>query len=361
MTLLGKWLGRSRVRRARQELANQASPMNYSQLAYEYACQGNTREALRVCEEGLNVFPGSSELARMKERVRRLDRESRLRELKRELQEAPRPALWAEMCEILIEGGQISRAEDCAREWHEKTQDPEAVLMRCRTRVERFLADRGREAGKSAFAALDEIQSLMARDPRPWHLRLQLAWRIGAWKEARRAAAKLLELQPGDPVLEARFRTLDAFSDSSPSIEQALINVEKTGRLVDDKSPRETGGVGGTNVRNVLRDLAAQSDIHAAMYVRGGTALVQGVKGATAERAARSVRKVLQSGRGAARRLGLGQLSEFILEGDFGALTIAPGELDAGALWSSGPISRANLETIMNLAGVDAATGEVVA
>ena len=187
MTFISKVMGRSRVRRARRALANQPSPMNYAQLAYECACQGNTREALRVCEEGLTVFPGSSELQRMGERVRRLDRDTRLRELKLELQEAPRPALWAEMCDILLDGGQIARAEECAKEWFTASQDPEALLMRARARVERFLADRGRDAGRNAFAGpgggAEAAYAVATRAPGT--CACSLAWCIGAWKEAR--------------------------------------------------------------------------------------------------------------------------------------------------------------------------------
>ncbi len=358
MSLFDKLMGHGRIKRAKKELAGHTSPMNYAQLAYEYACQGKSREASRVCEEGLSVFPGSSELSLMADRVRRLHRDSRMQELKRELAEAPRPALWAEMCEILLEGGQIARAEECAVRWFENTRDDDALLIRSRALVERFLADRGREAGLAAFEALEEVQVLLDGDPRPWRLHVQLAWRIGAWKEARRAVSHLLQIEPGDPVLEARYRTLDSFAENSPSIEEALRTVERTGRLVDDKASDERPRTDGHSVRHVLRELAGEKHVHAALYLRGSTALVQGPKGATAERTARAARLVLQSGRSAARKLGLGQVSEFHLEGDFGTLALTPGEVDAGALWCSGPVSKAQLATIMNLAGLEAVTTE---
>ena len=361
MSFFDNVLGRGRVRRARRQLAQHPTPMNYAQLAYEHACQGSTREALTVCQEGLDLFPGSSELSLMSDRVRRLFRESRVRELREELADAPRPALWQEMCEVLLESGQIGRAEECALEWLDQDGGNDARMMIAAARVRRFLADRGREAGRRAFDALEDVQSRMPQDPRPYRERLQLCWRIGAWRDARDAASRLLQLEPGDPALEARFRTLESFAEGAPGVEEALRTVERTGRLADDKStsPRPRGD--GANVRSVLRDLAAEGGVRAALYLRGGTCLVQGPKGATAERTARAARQVLQGGRAAARKLGLGQVNEFVLEGEFGTLTLAPGEADAGCVWTAGPPTKLQVETITSLAGLDAVAHEVEA
>lgn len=354
MKFVQRVLGRSRIRAARQELAKNPSPMLYAQLARECAAAGQVREARRVCEEGLKGFPGSSELRRMAQRATRLEREARLRELKEELQEAPRPALWREMCDVLLSTGQITEAEKYALAWYERTSDPEARFVHARTLVERFLSDRSREAGRRAFEVLDEIQGDLAREPRLWELRLDLASRIGCWREARRCAAQLLGLQPGVPALEARFRSLDSMADNSPTIEQALLKVETTGAFANEggAQPRKEAA----DVRPILRGLAAEKDVNAAFYIRGGTALVQGIKGATAERAARSVRTVLDTSRAAARRIGLGQVDQVQLEGPFGTLTLAPGEMDAGALWCTGSPSRDNERKLMDVAGLDAAT-----
>src|SRR6185436_44859 len=96
----------------------------------------------------------------------------------------------------------------------------------------------------------------------------------------------------------------------------------------------------GAAVRPMLQSLVRESGVQAAFYVRGGTALVQGPKGATAERTARGVREIVQSCRSAARRLGLGQAQEARLEGSFGTLLVAPGELGSGALWCTGGVTR---------------------
>ena len=104
--------------------------------------------------------------------------------------------------------------------------------------------------------------------------------------------------------------------------------------------------------------LAADPSVHAAMYIRGSTVLIQGPRGATAERTARAVRTILSSGRGTARKLGLGQIFHIVLEGGFGTLSIAPGEVDAGAIWSQGDLGRQREEILMGLAGLNADLSE---
>ena len=46
-------------------------------------------------------------------------------------------------------------------------------------------------------------------------------------------------------------------------------------------------------VRPILQKLGAETSVRAALYLRGGTALVQGPHGATADRTARAVREVV--------------------------------------------------------------------
>lgn len=357
MKFVRKVLARNRIRLARQQLAKNPTPHAYASLAKEYAMLGLNRQVQRVCEEGLSSFPGNNVLIRIGERARRLDREKRMVELKQELSEAPRPALWREMCEILLESGQLARAAEVANQWIGFQKDGESRLMLARIRLERFLADRGREQGLECAQALDDAVRHMPSDPRPWHLKLSFTMKVGAWAEAKRCAARLLQLEPGTPELEGRYRTLDALAEEAPPIERALIQVERTGHFADDEA--ETAGGQSGNVRPILRELASEPDIHAAMYLRGSTILMQGPKGATAERTARAVRSILSSGRSTARRLGLGQTLQIQLEGDFGILSIAPGEMDAGAIWSRGMLGREREEMLMGLAGLNADLNEV--
>jgi hypothetical protein len=276
----------------------------------------------------------------------------------KEIREAPRSALWRELCELHLESGECRRAEELAKDWFLATNDGEAQLYRAQARAEVFFTDRRRDDGRYAFDLVKEAEDLLEGDPRPMRLRLKLASSCGAWKEARRVLVRLLEASPGDPALEGRFRRILSLSESSPTLDQALREVERTGLLVDE-DPVEEVQSASVAVRPVLKDLVTLDGVKMAAYVRGGTCLVQGPKGATADRTARSLRELVQTSRTAGRRLGLGQTLNVYLEGDFGHLVISPGEQGAGALWSTDPIRGRALETLRELAGIKNASTEV--
>ena len=225
--------------------------------------------------------------------------------------------------------------------------------MLARVRVERFFSDRCRELGLSAMRALEDAVRALPEDARPLRLKLTFLTRIGAWAEAHATAKAQLQVEPGDPELEGRFRALGCKVDGAPTPERAILDVERTGRFVGDEQETEKASVSG-RVRPILRELASADDVQAAMYLRGGTALIQGPRGATAERTARTARSVLATGRSTARRLGLGQIFQIQLEGDFGQLALAPGETDAGAIWSAGRLGRKREDVLLGLAGMNA-------
>src|SRR5262249_55573263 len=130
MKLFGRMLAQPRIRAARQQLAQDPSPRNYLALASEHARVGEFDEVERVCAEALAVHPAHAELTRLRDRSRALACEDRTRELSRELREAPRPGLYRELCEVLLAGGRIERAEECAQEWFASSGDAQALLVR---------------------------------------------------------------------------------------------------------------------------------------------------------------------------------------------------------------------------------------
>ena len=355
MNLLNRLLSFSRLRAAKRRLAADPSPRNYLALVQQYALAGRNREARRACEEGLASFPDNVQLAKFHQRACRAEREQRLGQLRRELSLAPRPWLWRELCEILIDSDELARAEEEVTRWLASAQDPEATFQLARVHLARFYADRGRDQGRNAHASLEQAAQRLPQDVRVLRAKLEFLMKIGAWQDARDCAAQLLSLEPGSLQLEGRYRTLSSLAEGAPSFEQALHAVEKSGRFPDEgelRVPRVSAG----SVLPLLRELAGQSDIRAALYVRGATALVQGAKGATAERTARAVQAILGASRSAGRKLGLGQVFQIQLEGSFGTLSIAPGEQDAGAILCSGPLGRAREEALLGMAGLNAAT-----
>ena len=362
-----------RLRKARRLVAREPSPSNYLALASQYVFAEKLEDAGRTCDEALGAFPGHGELAAFAARVRRQLRESRLNELQTELAESPRPAVWNEYCTLLLESGQISRAEEAVRGWLERESrapgatTAEAQWMLTRILAERFLVDRNRDIGLRLFEELDRVEASLRRDARPIKLRLRITSLIGAWSDALACVQRLLDLHPGQPALEGRYRELSekAKAEGAPSLDGALRAVERTGELFEDfaesAEKRGSAGVRGIDVRRVLREMSEDEDIRAALYLRGATALIEGPKGATAERTARIVRTSLHASRTSSRKLGLGQLAELRLEGDFGHLSLVAGERDGAALWTEDTVASSRLSMLMDLVGTQADTENEVA
>ena len=350
MKFLRHFFSRRRIRSARRALSRHASPRTYLNLVSEYARLDMGLEALGICREGLATFPDSNELRDELEHLKHDVREQRLAQLKVEIAQGARPALWRETCELHLEAGDVARAEETAVSWHETSPSIDSLRAIARIRLKRYFADRGRELGRQALAAIDAVMHSDPRDEEGLRLRLRLATRLGAFGEAKRTTQNLLEQLPGDPVLEARYRALESMGDEGPSLDRAMLEVESSGIFADENSDA-VESTEDIDVRPLLREIAQKPEVQAAMYLKGSTMLVQGPRGATAERHARAVRSILGCSRTSGRRLGLGQVMQIQLEGDFGTLAIAPGEMDAGALWVEGKISASLLETLEGLSG----------
>jgi uncharacterized protein HemY len=354
MSFVDRYLTQKRVKGARQRLAAEPTIANYVALGGELARIEDLEAAQQVCDEGLDLFPDNQQLRHLGSRVRQLSLEGRTRELAKELRDAPRPALYRQMCELQLSSGRFDRADEYAQEWYTIDRDPMALFMRARALAERFFVDRGREDGHAAWMLLEQCATQMiAREPM-LRLRLQLANCVGAWGEAKSCVSSLLELRPGDPELEARFRSLAAHSKVAPDFETALRSVEKSGLFADEDAtdPEEVCEVpSSTTIRPMLQGLAEETGVKAALFTKGSTALVQGLTGATAERMARGVREVVQQSRMTARRLGLGQALEVQLEGTFGSLLVVPGDEGAGAIWRNGPVLETHQRYMAGLVG----------
>jgi hypothetical protein len=342
--------GRRRARLAARALGSDPSAENYVSLAQTHVAAGDPQAVLRVCTEGLEQHHGDATLTRLAERARSLLHDHRIRVLQGDLQVAPRPALWRELCELLLEVGKVQKAEEAAETWWRTTQDGEALLYRARCRAEMFFTDRRATDGRVAHELACQAHKEVPSDPRPLRLAFEVARRCGAWQEARSALARLLELMPGNPDLEQRFRAVQANLSGARTLERALLEVERSGEFQGDV-PEVCQEGDDITARPLLQTLGARKNVLGAVYLRGSTALVQGPHGPTADRTARSVREVLQASRGMARRLGLGQPQAIELEGSFGTLHVLPGERGTGALWTADRPSRGELETLARLAG----------
>lgn len=345
-----RWFSRTRIRHARRELSTGASPSAYLRLARELHMCDELDEAAGVCEEGLRGYPGHLELARLSARVARERLHDRVRVLREQIEVGPRPALYRELVDHLLELGDMPQAANAARRWEQTSRDPEAYLALARANVARYRERSVRAFGNEAFEALEEARRHMPRDSRPLRLMQALWMDLGMFAEARSATAELLQMLPGDVQLEQDFRWLKSQPDQGLDSSRALAEAESRG-LDQRASVKPRGEQSPRDVREELRALADDAGVRAALYLRGSTALIQGPRGATAERCARAIKHTLQSSRGAALRLGLGQLESVHVSGDFGNLEYLCGRGDAAALWSEVPVNDRQRAEMADLTG----------
>ena len=356
MKFIQRLLARGKLRDAARRVAEEPSARHYSELVQLHAAQDQLDAALQTAAEGLSLHPRDPELRRLHERSLRIKRDGRTRELLVALRETPRPALYRELVELMLEDGRAAQAEELCGEWIAKQDGAQARYWRARARCTRYFADRLREDGRMALELLVEAERAAPGDEGVLRLSLDLHARLGAWTQARRALARLLELHPGDLALEARFRSISALATQPSDPQACLREIETSGRFADED--QESGGA-STAIRPVLQALARERGVKAAFFVRGSTALVQGPRGYTAERTARGVSEILQASRSAARRLGLGQPLEVRLEGDYGALAALPSEQGSGVVWLDTPALTKRMEDgLRELSGLASASGE---
>jgi hypothetical protein len=330
--ILRRVLAAGRLRELERALADSPTAEAYAELAQEHALRGDAASALSVAREGLAAQRADERLRRLVERSTALLREERLRELARQLQSAPREALRAEHCMLLLEAGRVDRALEAALDWERHGGGAEARLRQAEARLRRYDTGRRREDAQQALAALASAAAESPADPRPWRARAELCAKIGAWAEARVAVARLLELAPGDAALEARHRTLGALAVGSKGIDAALREVELGGRFSDEAEVDEAEAAPSAALPELIARAATRPGVRAACVLRGATALLQGEKGASAERSARGLRDSLAASRAFARKLGLGALREVQLDHEAATILGACGEAASAAL-----------------------------
>jgi len=349
VSFLSNLTSKKRIRAALKKLGQDPSPENYVAVAREHVVVGNLQDILRVCSEGLSLHPGNAELMRIAERARQLQLDSRIRTLKQDLGLSPRPALWRELCDVLLECGRLQQAEETAEQWWSQSGGGEATYYRARARASQFFNGFRSTDGKVAWDLAEQAVGEMQGDTRPLEIQYDIAKSCGAWVDARKVLGDILEISPGHPQHEQRFRDASQRVHDSKSLRAGLGEVEATGRLAD--SPDSSGVQSNVAIRPLLKRMGSDKNVKAVIFQRGGTALVQGLNGGTADRTARAVREIGVAARSSARRTGIGRPLEVTLEGTFGSMMIALGNTGTAACWSQTFMRTDHAEALQSIAG----------
>lgn len=295
---------------------------------------GDPAAALELCRDALDRFPGDHTLQRLLVSVRQAERRARVARLTDELEKEPNPQAFRELCELMLKRGEAAATLEYVGRWRQIDDSGEPLYFEAAAFGELYFGNHLSRDGMRAFQLAAEAGKLRRDDPRPFRLQFEIARRCGAWEDARIALARLLDIMPGNRLIEGRFRGVMANCASSRSLSKALADVERTGRFLGDEIDAG-GGLDRESIRPGLLELAGRDDVHVAFFLRGNTALVQGAQGTTADRSARAVRDVLSATRSSSRKLQLGAPKELRCEGSGGSLFLKTAEGGTAAVWAA--------------------------
>lgn len=358
MSFLSRIFLFSRHKSAARRVALDPSPENYLALAHQSVVRGKHVRVEAICQEALAMFPEHSELLQVSRRAVHIRLNERVRQLEKELAVAPRPALWSELFEAHMEVGRFVRASQVARRWRKVGGAGEALYLESRGSLGAFLAGGILEDGALAWSLGQRAASALPIDPRPLETLITLCRRVEAHAERQTLLARLLELRPGQPELESAFRDARQQSAGAPPIQRALENFTRRGCMAEEAecAPLLASG-GGSTVRSLLKTLARGEGVRVATYHRGGTALVQGLTGPSADRTARAVRDCARKTRELSARVGLGRFEALCVEGSGEMVLLSADKVGLASLWcaaQSGQEMAIKLDHLAQQGGVSA-------
>ncbi len=318
---------------------------------------GDYSGALELCQSALDRFPEDHNLQRLSRDVRLAERDTRKVALMSELDSEASVDGFRELCDLMLKRGEAAATLDLVGRWRQMDASGEPLYYEAAAFSELFFGNHLSRDGLRAFQLAAEAGKIRRDDPRPFRLQFEIARRCGAWEDARIALARLLDLMPGNRLIEGRFRGVIANCANSRSLSKAIADVERTGRFLDDDFDTD-GTLDRDLVRPGLQELAARDDVHVAFFLRGNTALVQGATGAAADRSARAIRDVLSMTRSSSRKLLLGVPQELRCEGAGGSLVLKAGVEGASAVWAARNLTETSSRLMSELSSGVVATEE---
>ncbi len=338
MGLLKRWISNRSLNRMRERVQAAPSIANYADLARAFATGGDLDEAERILEEGLDLFPRTSELERLRRLVKSQQLSDRTREVRRRLEFHPTPALFHELVELQLQCNDPAAAEVTVADWRRLfPADAGVELASIKIALRRFYSERAAADGRAAYAGLER---LLQRDPghaRALRLLAELCSRIGALSQAADALTRLSQIVPDDPGVARWRETIEmglAKNDRARvDLSRALRDVEETGQFPDPVAPdddpekiaekkRRAAPRALDAARPAFARLAKCDGVRLVVLVRGSAALVRGARPGTAEAIARAARAISVSAKRTTRRLGLGAFVEVVAETDDGVLVL---------------------------------------
>jgi predicted Zn-dependent protease/predicted regulator of Ras-like GTPase activity (Roadblock/LC7/MglB family) len=324
------------LRRLELRVREQPAPNTFVDLGQVYINLDMHDKAERIAEDGLALFPKSSELRQLLECARRGVRKKRAEELRARVTRSPSPKHYHELAQVQIELGDTNALHATCQEWSVRFPDDAGCwLVMGQARLVNFYRDLASREGHEAIRCLDRAVEMQPDDAQARKLLGEVLYRIGAVRVAEKHLAHVQSLDTGDAEIASLLRHVGALDDHGDDVEALLDDVETHGALRHPSvtsAPRPSADESMAGVREGLAHVAELPGVSKATFIRGSKALVKGAIRDGRDPFLRVARVVAKAAHRFARRLDIGSANKTVVEGPFGNICICVyGEVLAAA------------------------------
>ncbi len=324
------------LRRLELKAREEPAPNTFVDLGQVYINLDMHDKAERIAEDGLALFPKSTELRQLLECARRGLRKKRVEELRAKATRWPNPKAYRELAQVQMELGDTAGLHATCQEWNLRFPDDAGCwLVMGQARLVNFYRDLASREGGEAIRCLERSLQMQPDDAQARRLLGELLYRIGAVRAAEKHLAQLQQLDTADEEVATLLRHVGGLADHGDDVQALLDDVETNGSLRHASvaaQPRPTADDSMASVRDGLAHVAELPGVRKATFIRGSKALVKGAIRDGRDPFLRVARVVAKAAHRFARRLDIGSANKTVVEGPFGNICICVyGEVLAAA------------------------------
>jgi hypothetical protein len=313
------------LKRLEQRVRTEPAPNTFVDLGQVHINLDMHDKAERIAEDGLALFPRSTELRQLLECARRGGRRKRAGELRAKLTRSPSAKLYEELAALQVELNDRAGLQQTCHEWsHRFPVDAGSWHALAQAHLVNFYRDLSARDGLEAARCLERALHLQPDDPRALRLVAELLYRVGATRLAEARLQRLCRVAPADAEAAALLRHVRGLADMGDDVQLLLEDVQRAGALrhptpsAAPRAPEEALA----GVRDGLASVADLAGVRKVAFIRGSKALVKGDIRDGRDPFLRVVRVVAKAAQRLARRLDLGAANKTVVEGPFGNVCV---------------------------------------
>lgn len=337
------------LRELEQRARELPSPSTFVDLGQVYINLDMHEKAQRVAEDGLALFPKSTELRQLLEFARTGLRKQRAAELRAKATRWPSPKIYRELAEVQLELGDAKALSATCQEWTVRfPDDAGAWLIMGQARLLGFYRDLAAREGVEAVRCLEKAATMNDDDAQCHRLLGEVLYRIGAVGRSLAHLRAVARLCPEDAETRRLMQYVGGLVDQGEDVARLLKEAEEHGSLMHPSmaaaQPNAQGDEQISRARDGLAAVAELEGVRKATFIKGSKALVKGEIRDGRDPFLRIVRVIAKSAHRFARRLDIGNASKSVVDVDGGHVCVCVyGDVLAAVLCDRG----ADLERIV--------------